>query len=382
MSASLITQAQLVYPTTKKEPVIDNYHGIKVEDPYRWLEDDNSAATHEWVKKENDVTFGYLKTIPVREQVRKRLEQLWNYPKFSSPFKKGDFYYFYKNDGLQNQAVLYRQRGLNGKPEEFLNPNTLNQEGTTALGSTSFSKDGKYFTYTLAQAGSDWQKIYVMQTESKQLLTDKIEWVKFGSSDWNGEDGFYYSGYVKPVEKTALSDPNQFNKIFYHKLGTPQSDDKVIFEDKTHPLRYYGAGLTEDERFLVMSVSEGTDGSALYYKDMKDGAKKDFKVLVPGFSTNASVIDNNGARILVRTNDDAPNYKIVSIDPRHPEKDKWQTIVAEKPEALESVGTAEVISSCVISKMPLPKSTSTRMRDNWSARSNYRDGHRRRIRRI
>jgi len=282
---TLSVNAQLQYPQTKKSDIVDNYHGIKVEDPYQWLEDESRESTKTWIKEQNKVTADYLATIPFRDKVKKQLERLWNYPRYSSPSKKGEYYYFFKNDGLQNQSILYRQNGLEGKPEEFLDPNKLSTEGTAALGSTQFSKTGKYMAYSVAMAGSDWQEIYVMETATKKAISDKIEWTKFGGVDWNGDDGFYYSGYDKPNEESKLSKKNEFNKIFYHKIGTLQSADKLIYEDKKNPLRFHGVGLTEDGRFLILRISEGTDGAELWYRDLKDPAQKNFKLLIGGFKT-------------------------------------------------------------------------------------------------
>lgn len=339
LSSPFVLFAQLQYPETKKGETVENYHGTKVADPYRWLEDDNSQETKDWVKAQNKVTFDYLATIPQRDRIKKRLEELWNYPRYSSPFKKANYYYYFKNDGLQNQSVMYRQAGLTGKPEEFLNPNTLNKEGIAALSGTSFSKSGKYFAYSIAVAGSDWQEIYVMESGTKKILKDKIEWTKFGGANWNGDDGFYYSGYDKPDEKSKLSKQNQFHKVFYHKMGTDQSKDLLVYEDKGHPLRFHGAGLTEDGRFLILNVSEGTSGGELWYWEMKDPSQKEFKLLIPGFSTEPDVVDNNGGKLIVRTNDGAPNYQVVLVDPKNPGKENWKIIIPEKEEALQSVGT-------------------------------------------
>jgi prolyl oligopeptidase len=339
MLYSLTGETQIKYPVTNKVDVVDKYGDLKVEDPYRWLEDDNSAETKDWVKQQNSVTFDYLSKIPSRDKIRKRLELLWDYPKYSSPFKKGDYYYFFKNNGLQNQSVMYRQKGLDGTPEEFLNPNTLNKDGIAALGGISFSKSGKYMAYSIAVAGSDWQEVYVMETATRKLIKDKIEWVKFSGYSWNEEEGFYYSGYDKPDEKSKLSKQNQFHKVFYHKLGTDQSSDELIYEDKKHPLRFHGAGLTEDGRFLILTISEGTSGGEIWYRDMKNTDDKKFKLLIPGFKTEPDVVDNDGDRLIVRTNEDAPNYKVVLIDPRNPAKANWKTVIAEKAEALQGVGT-------------------------------------------
>jgi prolyl oligopeptidase len=337
---SLMTTGQLQYPQTEKIKVHDDYHGTTVEDPYRWLEDDNSEKTKQWVQAQNKVTFDYLATIPFRDKVKKRLEALWDYPKYSSPFQKGGYYYFFKNEGMQNQAIMYRQEGLDGVPEEFLNPNKLNKDGIAALGSYNFSKSGKYFTYSIAMAGSDWQEAYVMDSESGELLKDKIEWVKFSGYSWKGDEGFYYSGYDQPDQKSKLSKQNQFHKVFYHKLGTDQSADQLIYEDKDHPLRYHSGDLTEDNHFLIFTVTEGTSGSEIWYRDMKDPSQSKPLLLLRGFATEPLVIDNDGNFLLVRTNDGAPNYKVILVDPKNPGRENWKTIIPEKNEALQGVSTA------------------------------------------
>jgi len=327
-------EAQNKYPVSKKQNVVDDYFGTKVQDPYRWLEDDNAPDTKDWVIAEN-----YLAKIPFRNKIKERLEILWNYPKYSSPYKKGDWYYYYKNDGLQNQAVLYRTKNLLQAPEEFLDPNNLSAEGIVALGSLSFTKDGKLCAYSLSKAGSDWTEIFVMDVETKKLLTDKIEWTKFGGASWKGNEGFFYSGYEKADEKTKLSKANEFQKVYFHKLGTSQSEDLVVYENKEHPKRYYGCGLTEDERFLILSISEGTSGGEIRYKDLKDPNQNEFQLLVKGFDTDPEVVDNHGDRLLVKTNFQAPNYKVISIDPKNPSPENWITIIPEQKEVLLGVGT-------------------------------------------
>ena len=331
--------AQIKYPETKKVDQVDDYFGTKVSDPYRWLEDDKSAETAAWVAAENKVTQDYLSKIPFREQVRKRLEEMWNYPKYSSPFKEGEYYYYYKNDGLQNQSILYRQPGLNGTPEIFIDPNKMSKDGTAAVSTPSFTKNKKYAAYMIAQAGSDWQEAYVMDVATKKVLDDKIQWIKFSGLSWKGDDGFYYSRYPEADETKKMTNQNQNQKLYYHKLGTPQSEDVLIYEDKEHPLRSVGGGLTEDERFLLIHQSEGTSGSQIWVKDMKN-PNSSFILLIKGFDTNAGVIDNDGDRLLVRTNADAPNYKVVSIDPKNPSKENWQTIILTRTNFLQSVGTA------------------------------------------
>ena len=331
--------AQIKYPETKKVDQVDDYFGTKVSDPYRWLEDDKSAETAAWVAAENKITQDYLSKIPFREQVRKRLEEMWNYPKYSSPFKEGEYYYYYKNDGLQNQSILYRQPGLNGTPEIFIDPNKMSKDGTAAVSTPSFTKNKKYAAYMIAQAGSDWQEAYVMDVATKKVLDDKIQWIKFSGLSWKGDDGFYYSRYPEADETKKMTNQNQNQKLYYHKLGTPQSEDVLIYEDKEHPLRSVGGGLTEDERFLLIHQSEGTSGSQIWVKDMKN-PNSSFILLIKGFDTNAGVIDNDGDRLLVRTNADAPNYKVVSIDPKNPSKENWQTIILTRTNFLQSVGTA------------------------------------------
>jgi prolyl oligopeptidase len=332
-------QAQITYPVTRKVDTVDDYHGKKIADPYRWLEDDHSADTKQWVDAQNAVTQHYLAAIPFRPQVKQRLEELWNYPRYGTPFREGKYYYFYKNDGLQNQAVLYRQEGLGGAPEVFIDPNTLSAKGTAALGGLSFSKDGKYCAYLVAKAGSDWQEGFVMDVASKQLLSDNLDWIKFSGLSWK-DDGFYYSRYDAPDEKNKLSKKNEFHKVYYHKVGTTQEQDEPIYVDKDHPLRNAGVGLTEDERFLILSTTEGTSGNELYYRDLHDASQTEFKLLVKGFAYEPSVIENVGGKLLLLTNHDAPNYKLVLVDPKNPAKENWETIIPEQKEVLQGVGTA------------------------------------------
>lgn len=331
--------AQLKYPDTKKTDQKDDYFGTIVSDPYRWLEDDNSAETKAWVIDENTVTQKYLAGIPYRDAIKKELEKLWNYPRYGSPFKRGDYYYFYKNDGLQNQSILYRQKGLDGTPEVFLDPNKMSADGTAAIGTPSFSKHEKYAVYLESQSGSDWQTAHIMHVADKQLLDEKVEFIKFSGTSWNGDDGFYYSRYPTPADSNKLTNQNQFHKVYYHKTGTPQSEDKLSYEDPNHPLRNVGATVSEDGRFLILTLTEGTSGNELWVKDLQRG-QKDFSLLIKGFSGESDFIDNDKERLLIKTNIDAPNYKIVSIDPAHPQKENWKTIIPERKELLQSAGTA------------------------------------------
>ena len=332
------SEAQIKYPATKKVNQADNYLGTMVADPYRWLEDDNSDETKAWVKDQNKVTDDYLSKIPYRAAVRKTLEEMWNYTKYSSPFKEGDYYYFYKNDGLQNQSVLYRQIGLQGTPEVFIDPNSMSKDGTIVPGVPSFTKTAKYCAYLLSASGSDWQEAYVMDVKTKQLLPDKLQWIKFSGISWKGDEGFFYSRYPQEDEQHLLSKKNEFHKLYYHQLGTPQSADKIIFEDNNHPLRTIGGGLTEDKRFLIVNMSEGTSGVEIWVKDMLTNSP--FSLLIKGFDSEAEVVDNDADRLLVKTTIDAPNYKLVSIDPKNAAKENWIEIIPAQNKLLESIGTA------------------------------------------
>jgi len=327
-------QAQIQYPVTKKGDVVDDYFGTKVADPYRWLEDENSPEVKKWVEEENKVTFAYLEKIPYREKLRQRIREVYNYPRYSSPFRAGEYYFFYKNDGLQNQSVIYIQKGLEGKPEVFIDPNKLAPDGTVRIGLVGFSKDNRYVTYSRSEAGSDWRELRVMEIASKKELSDRIQWVKFSGSSWLG-DGFFYSGYDKPQPGQELTAANKFQKIFYHKLGEPQEKDTLVYEDKEHPFRYKSVDLTEDKRFMILSISEGTSGNELYYKDMSKKKMK-FEPLIKGFTNDSYVIDNVGNDLLVYTNIDAPNYKVILMDPQNPVKENWKTVIPEKPEVLRS----------------------------------------------
>lgn len=326
------------YPQTKKVDTKDSYFGREIADPYRWLEDDLSAETAEWVSAENQLTESYLKNLSDRNLIRTQLRALWNYTKYSSPMKEGDYYLFYKNDGLQNQSVLFIQKGLNGSPREFLNPNTFNEQGTASLGTIALSKKQRYAAYSVSNAGSDWQEIYIKDVESGKALSDTIRYSKFSGISWVGDDGFYYSGYDKPLqEKEKYSAKTEFQKIFYHTIGTSQEQDRLVYEDRQHPLRYKGAMLTEDERWLIISLSEGTDGSELLVRDLKDPNNKEFKLLCPGFTNNFDIIDFVDGQFLVFTNWKAPNYQLIRIDPKQPEEKYWKPFIPQQGNKLDGV---------------------------------------------
>ena len=325
-------QAELVYPETATVDTVDRYFETDVPDPYRWLEDDMSDATASWVASQNDVTFSYLENIPYREDLRKRLETLWNYEKVSAPFEEGDYTYFYKNDGLQNQYVVYRQKG-DGDAEVFLDPNSFSEDGTTSLAGLSFTRDGKLATYTISEGGSDWRKAIIIDAESKEILEDTLVNLKFTGITWQGDEGFYYSSYDKP-EGSELSAKTDQHKVYFHKLGTPQSDDQVIFggsEAEKH--RYTGASITEDERFVSLSASNVTSGNKLYIKDLnREGA--DFVPVVPHSDSDTYVLDNDGSTLYLVTNLDAPNKRVVKVDAANPGPENWKDVIPETEHVL------------------------------------------------
>ncbi|WP_247233023.1 prolyl oligopeptidase family protein [Telluribacter sp. SYSU D00476] len=330
------TAQKLEYPKTNKVDHVDEYHGAKVPDPYRWLEDDRSAETAAWVKAQNEVTFGYLNKIPFKQEIYNDLEKAYNYPKYSAPRKKGDYFYFYKNDGLQNQAVLYRQKGLNGTPEVVLDPNKLSADGTTRLTVFSLSKDGAYAVLGFSKGGSDWQDYQVMDMKTLKMLSDKVEWVKVSGAAWQG-DGFYYSRYPKP-EGSALAAKNENHQVFYHKVGTPQSADKLVYEDPANPQRFHTVGTTEDGRYAVLSVSDrgkGKDGNGLWV--MERGQTQFTPIVSEITDFKYGVVDNVEGGFLIETNADAPNGKVVLYETK---TKSWKPFLPEKPEPLQDAGTA------------------------------------------
>ncbi len=328
--------AQIRYPETRKSDHQDIYHGVTVADPYRWLEDDRSEETGQWVKRQNEVTNAFLAQIPYRKQLQDRLEQVYNYPRYSAPFESGGWYYFYKNDGLQNQSVLYRQKEINGEAEVVLDPNRLSADGTTGLKQFSLSKDGKLAAYALSKGGSDWMEISVMDMNTKKTLEDKLEWVKVSGIAWQG-NGFYYSRYPKP-EGSALAAINENHQVWYHQVGTAQSEDQLVYEDKAHPQRFNIVYTLEDENYAFLTISDrgkGLDGNALYYK--KKG-EKEFKPVVADITNSSySVFYNVGDKFYISTNDKAPNDKVVTYDVV---SKKWTELLPEKPEPLQSVSSA------------------------------------------
>lgn len=330
----------LDYPHTRRVDQVDDYHGTKVIDPYRWLEDDNSAETKQWVEAENKVTFAYLEKIPYCAQVKQRLEQLYNYPKYSAPFQKGGLLFYSKNDGLQNQSVIYVQKGLDGAPEVLLDPNKLSADGTTRLGSFDVSRDGRYVAYGMEVGGSDWQEAKVRDVATKQDLADDLKWLKFTQFAWAG-NGFFYSRFDEPEKGHELSSKNEFQKVYYHKLGAPQSQDQLVYEDKAHALRGHYVNTTEDEKYLILSVDEsasGKRGNALYFRDLSK-PDKTFTPIVSEISDDTyAVIDDLDGKFLIGTNHGAPNGKVTLYDPANPKAD-WKEVIPEKPDTLENVSS-------------------------------------------
>jgi prolyl oligopeptidase len=334
-------QQKLQYPKTRKVDHVDTYHGVKVADPYRWLEDDHAAETARWVEEQNKVTFGYLEKIPYRTKIKDRLTQLYNYPKYSSPSRRGEYFFFSKNDGLQNQNVLYIQKGLDGKPEVLIDPNKFSEDGTTRLGAFALSKDGKYAGYGISRGGSDWQEYHVMEVATRKVLPDTLSWVKVSGISWQG-DGFYYSRYPAPEKGRELSTKNENHQVYFHKVGTPQSADELVYQDPAHPQRFHGVRTTEDERFAILNISDrgtGKKGNALFYREAKSGDKT-FKPLIAEITNDSfGVIDNVGDKFLIETNKNAPNGRVILLDPKSPEAG-WKDVLPEKPEPLQGAGTA------------------------------------------
>ena len=323
----------MTYPQTKKTEVTDTYFGTTIKDPYRWLEDDRAADTKDWVEAQNRVTQNYLSAIPFRAEIKTRLEHLWNYEKYSAPFKEGNFTYFYKNDGLQNQYVLYRQK-KGSEPEVFLDPNKFSKDATTSLAGIQFTKDGSMAAYQISEGGSDWRKVIILNAENNSIIGDTLRDVKFSGLAWRGNEGFYYSSYDKPAEGSQLSGLTQYHKLFFHKLGTSQKEDQLIFGGDVTPRRYIGASVTDDKRFLVIYASKSTTGNELYIQDLSKAGSQIVKV-VGNFDGNHSVIDNVGSKLYIHTNLNSPNYKIVTVDAADPAPENWKDLIPETKNVLD-----------------------------------------------
>ena len=323
------------YPTTTKVDTVTKYFGTNVKDPYRWLEDDRSPETEAWVKAENKVTYGYLDNIPYRKKLKQRLEKLWNYEKIGAPFVEGDYTYFYKNDGLQNQYVIYRYK-TGEDPNTatvFLDPNTFKEDGTISLGGTSFSKDGKTLAYAISEGGSDWRKILVMDTESKKIVEDTLVDIKFSGMSWYKNEGFYYSSYDKP-KGSELSAKTDQHKVYYHKLGTSQKEDQLIFGGTpSQKHRYIYGSVTEDDRYLLISPRVSTSGNKLYIKDLTQPNSKLVEI-IGNTDSDTYLIENQGSKLFLVTNLNAPNKKIVTVDASNPTPENWVDFIPETKNVL------------------------------------------------
>ena len=327
----------VTYPKTKKVDTVTNYFGTQVKDPYRWLEDDMSEETARWVEDQNKTTFGYLENIPFREELKQRLTTLWNYEKVGAPFKEGDYSYFYKNDGLQNQYVIYRYKTGQDpdKTEVFLDPNTFTEDGTISLGGLSFSENGSLAAYSISEGGSDWRKVLVMNAQSKEIIEDTIVDVKFSGISWLKNEGFYYSSYDKP-KGSELSAKTDQHKLYYHKLGTSQKEDELIFggtPEQKH--RYVGGRTTQDNKYLIVSASVSTSGNKLFIKDLSD-PKSPFITIQKDTDSDTSVIDNVGSKLYLVTNRNAPNKKVVTVDAASPGPENWKDLIEETQNVLRA----------------------------------------------
>ncbi|WP_245181071.1 prolyl oligopeptidase family serine peptidase [Flavobacterium sp. XN-5] len=329
-TVSSFGQNPISYPQTKKGETVDVYFDTKVNDPYRWLEDDRSAETATWVKAENEVTYGYLNQIPYRDAIKNRMEKLWNYEKIGAPSKEGKYTYYSKNNGLQNQSVVYRKDAA-GKEEVFLDPNTFSKDGTTSLGGLDFSKDGSKVAYAISEGGSDWRKVIIMDALSKKIIEDTLIDVKFSGLSWRGNEGFYYSSYEKP-KGSELSAKTDQHKLYFHKLGTSQKEDKVIF-GADQKRRYVGGYVTEDDNYLVITAATSTYGNELYIKDLKK-PNSAIVTIVDNFNSDNNIIDSEGTKLFIQTDLNAPNKRIVTVDLNNPKPANWKDFIAETENVL------------------------------------------------
>lgn len=330
--------ADLQYPQARKAEVVDDYHGTNVPDPYRWLEDADSPETREWIEAENKITFGYLEQIPDREEIRQRLTKLWDYEKFGIPFKQGGRYFFSKNDGLQNQSVIYTMKNLGDEPKVLIDPNKFSEDGTVALTSYAVSEDGKYAAYGLATAGSDWQEWRVRDIETGEDLDDHIEWVKFSGASWTHDNaGFYYSRYDEPAEGEVLAGANYFQKLYYHRLGTPQSQDQLIYERPDEKRWGFGGGVTEDGKFLIIHVWQGTERkNGIFYRDLSSPGSEVVELLNE-FDAEYDFVGNDGRTFWFRTDLDAPRARVIAINIDNPARANWKELIPESTDTLRGI---------------------------------------------
>ena len=323
---------EIVYPKTEQVNVEDNYFGTVVKDPYRWLENDTAENTAAWVKSQNELTYKYLSHIPFRDQIKDRLTKIWDYPKMSAPIKKGEKFFLFKNDGLQNQSVLYYKNGIEGEDIELLDPNILAKDGSISLATTSVSDDGKYLGYSISKAGSDGEEVFIRDIETGKDLGDNLKWVKFSEIAWY-QNGFYYSRYPEPTKGSEKSGVNSNCKIYYHEVGTKQEQDKLIYEDKANPEIGFSAGVTDSKEYLVISASQATSGNALYVQSLKT-KNAPFQKIIETFDNDFYVVDQIGNKLFVYTNYNAPKYKLIEIDITKPNKQYWRDFIKEEEEGV------------------------------------------------
>jgi prolyl oligopeptidase len=332
-----VTPVWAQYPETRKTDHTDRYFGTEVADPYHWLEQDKNAETTDWVKRQNAFTQDYLAKIPFRSQLRQKLETIQHFTQYKDAFIHGNYYYFYRNDGLQNQFVLYRQKGKDGQPEVFLDPNTFSEDGTVALSALSISGDGKYCAYSISKKGSDWSEAYVMEIEGRKLLNEKLKWLKFSGLSWYKNEGFYYSRYPVPNKEQASGAQIKLHSVYYHKVGAPQSADELIYQDTAHPARYHVGKVTPDNRFLLMYIMDGTEGVQIMLRDLRKKKKQSFKMILAGFEHDGEIIDNDDKYLYLRTNVSAPNYRVVAASIINPFVNNYETMIPESKDFLQSV---------------------------------------------
>ncbi|MEH1965418.1 prolyl oligopeptidase family serine peptidase [Nostoc sp.] len=333
------SEKPLTYPSSHKSNQVDNYHGTLVADPYRWLEDPDSEETRTWIEAQNQITFGYLSEIPTREKIKQRLTKLWDYEKYGIPFKEGERYFYFKNDGLQNQNVFYTLKTLDDQPKVLLDPNKLSEDGTIALSGLSISEDGKLLAYGLSSSGSDWQEWKVRDIETGEDLQDHLKWIKFSGASWTHDNqGFFYSRYDEPNEKTQLEDVNYYQKLYYHQLGKPQSEDVLIYHRPDQKEWGFSGGVTEDGRYLIISIWLGTDSKNLVFSKDLTNSNAEVVELINQFEADYSFIDNDDSVFYFRTDLNAPRGRVIGIDTKNPAKENWQEIIPQSAETLESVG--------------------------------------------
>ena len=323
-------QNRFEYPETKKGDVTDNYFGTEVPDPYRWLEDDRSKETEEWVKAENAVTDSFLNSIPFRNQIRNRLEELWNYTRMSAPSKEGDLYFYSYNDGLQDQNIIYVKKSLDGKGEVFLDPNKFSDDGKVALTNFSVSDDGKYVVYGISRGGSDWNEFFVKEIESGKVLKDHLTWIKFSTISWV-EDGFYYNRFDEPKEGEQLKGVNTGSRICFHKIGTPQTEDIIIYQDPANPGYSFRSSISKDKQYLIINCFESTTGNSIYLKNLKSKGKEVVR-MVDNFENDYTYIGSIKNKLYFFTNYQAPMYKLIEVDAEKPLAENWKDVIPENKE--------------------------------------------------